>query len=81
MKKCAILLAAVSLLAFSSCTKERNCRCAVIHGQSLQTIRLITIDKGTCEDLRFVFYDHDILTPDVTDSVLCTDYDFGTENN
>ncbi len=77
MKKRAVLLCgmlAVALLA-ASCGKEKTCRCTVLHEQS---IRIIKIDKGDCEDLRYVLYDRDpVLYPDITDSVLCTDYDFG----
>ena len=75
MKKSFLVLAllALSMLA-ASCSKERNCRCAVL---GLQTVRIIKIDKGTCEDLRYVLYDQDpVLYPDITDSVLCTDFDF-----
>lgn len=75
MKK--TLLTAVALLmllAVTSCGKVRQCRCAVL---GAQTVRVYTIDKGTCEDLRYVLYDLDpVLYPDLTDSVLCTDFDF-----
>ena len=58
----------------ASCSKERTCRCTVLGNQ---TIRIIKIDKGVCEDLRYVLYDRDpVLYPDITDSVLCTDFDF-----
>ena len=80
MKKVAIFLAfAALLLTAASCTKVRNCRCSVL-GES--TVRYFTIDKGKCEDLRYVLFDPDGVNPDIsgypdiTDSVLCTDFDF-----
>lgn len=77
MKKALLYLcAAVLLLVVSSCTKERKCRCAVL-GEVYE--RTIIIDKGSCEQLRYVLYDlHSVTSHDVTDSVLCTDFDFGT---
>lgn len=81
MKKVLFAFAAVVLLLASvSCTKERTCRCSVLStegGFGGQTIRIIKIDKGTCDQLRFVLYDMDpVLHPNLTDSVLCTDFDF-----
>jgi len=75
MKKVALLVGAVAILAaFVSCSKDRTCRCSVLGDQS---IRIIKIDKGECEDMRFVLYDQDpVLYPDIKDSVLCTDFDF-----
>ena len=75
MKKVALLIGAVAvLLAFASCTKERTCRCSVLGGQ---TIRVFKIDKGSCYDLYSILYDQDpVLYPDITDSLLCTDFDF-----
>lgn len=76
MKKLAIILGLVVLCSMTSCKKEKQCRCAVRHGQ---TIRLITIDKGDCSDIRFLFYDKDIIHPDITDSVVCTDFKFASQ--
>ena len=75
MKKVALLCGALALLmAVVSGGKERTCRCSVLGDQ---TIRIIKIDKGTCEDMRYVLYDKDpVLYPDITDSLLCTDFDF-----
>ena len=79
MKK--ILMYCVGVLAVvsvTSCSKERECRCAVM-GETYE--RVIKIDKGTCEQLRYVLYDlHSVTSHDVTDSVLCTDY-FGPAEN
>lgn len=61
----------LALLA-TSCSKERNCRCSV-RGETYE--RTFTIEKGRCEDLRYVLYDlHAVIYHDMTDSVLCTDY-------
>ncbi|MBR6417566.1 MAG: hypothetical protein IKS36_02025 [Bacteroidales bacterium] len=73
MKKI-LFISAVLLLAIvaSSCSKERKCRCSV-RGETYE--RDFTIDKGKCEDLRYVLYDlHAVISHDLTDSVLCTDY-------
>lgn len=80
MKKLAILLGVIGLVCLSSCNKEKVCRCAVLHAQ---TIRLIEINRGSCEDIRFVYYDrnHGLIESDqnLTDSVLCTDYKFASD--
>lgn len=85
MKKIAVFVALLCIVSLTSCRKEKVCRCAVINSQSTphvngQTIRLITIDKGSCEDIRFVYYDrdHGLIEKDqnITDSVLCTDHRF-----
>lgn len=79
MKKILLLVGAAALLvAATSCSKERTCRCAVFGQQANpQKIRIIKIDKGACEDMRYVLFDQDpVLYPDRTDSVLCTDFDF-----
>ncbi|MBO7489678.1 MAG: hypothetical protein J6T88_05310 [Bacteroidales bacterium] len=84
MKKLLFFLGAiVVLLAVTSCTKERTCRCAVFGQQANpQKIRIIKIDKGSCEDVRYVLFDQDpVLYPDITDSVLCTDFDFEPYTN
>lgn len=66
------------VLATSSCSKERNCRCSV-RGETYE--RTFTIDKGKCEDIRFVIYDlHPVISADQLDSVLCTDYFSSSEN-
>lgn len=66
---CAILM--LTIVA-TSCSKERKCRCSV-RGELYE--RVFTIDKGRCEDIRYVLYDlHPVISHDYTDSVLCTDY-------
>ena len=60
-----------ALLA-SSCAKERTCRCSV-RGETYE--RVFKIEDGTCEQIRYVLYDlHAVISHDLTDSVLCTDY-------
>ncbi|MBQ1408174.1 MAG: hypothetical protein IIY87_00255 [Bacteroidales bacterium] len=60
-----------ALLA-SSCAKERTCRCSV---RGEQYVRVFKIEDGTCEQIRYVLYDlHAVISHDLTDSVLCTDY-------
>ena len=79
MKKIILSVAALAVVACSvSCGKERTCRCSVFGQQANpQKIRVIKIDKGTCEEMRYVLFDQDpVLYPDRTDSVLCTDFDF-----
>mgnify|MGYP004450224003 FL=1 len=82
MKKVAVILMLVSLLGLSSCHKQKTCRCAVA---GYQTIRLIQIDGGDCEKIRFVYYDNAggliEKDQDLTDSVLCTDYFFDNETD
>ena len=84
MKKVLLSIGALALLfAATSCTKERTCRCAIFGpNANPQKIRIIKIDKGVCEDLRYVLFDQDpVLYPDITDSVLCTDFDFENYTN
>ncbi len=78
MKKILLSLALVGIVLFATtgCGKEKTCRCAVI-GQ--QTVRLVQLEKGDCRDIRFVYYDESLLYPNVTDSVICTDYEFSEE--
>lgn len=79
MKKLTIVggLLLLVLLA-TSCAKERRCRCSV-RGETYE--RTFTIEKGKCEDLRYVLYDlHPVISHDLTDSVLCTDY-FSSDTN
>lgn len=80
MKKLVLLCLLMSFVALcTSCSKERECRCAV-DGES--TIRIIRINSGTCEDLYSVLYDQDpVLYPDQMDSILCTDFDFANYEN
>ena len=70
-KKAIICLAALALLA-TGCSKQKTCRCSVI-GKS--TVRIITIEKGECNQLHTYNY-HTELDTLVVDSLLCMDYEF-----
>ncbi len=71
-----LAMAGVVMVTASGCSKEKTCRCAVI---GKQTVRIVQLDKGDCRDIRFVYYDENVLYPNMTDSVICTDYAFGEE--
>lgn len=87
MKRLALILGLVAVVCLTGCRKEKVCRCAVTNiddrGVNGQVIRLITIDKGQCKDIRFVYYDRNggliEKDRDITDSVLCTDYHFQSD--
>lgn len=72
------------LLIVGACSKEKTCRCAILPSDDNRNnpneIRIITIDRGDCKDIRFVFYDRNngVLEKDqdLIDSVLCTDHKF-----
>ena len=59
-------------LLLVGCNKEKTCRCAV---PGEQTVRIIKINKGECSDLRVYTY-HTPLDVLMTDSIICTDYEF-----
>lgn len=74
MKKKYLLLGLAALLAVVavSCSKEKRCRCSVLHSS---LVRIIKIDGGNCEDLKLYKY-HTPLDSLKVDSLLCTDYEF-----
>lgn len=74
MKKKYLLLGLAALLTIGavSCGKDKKCRCAVLHSSK---VRIITITKGNCEDLKLFRY-HTALDSLKVDSLLCTDYEF-----
>lgn len=76
MKKYLFLIGAALLVLCTSCAKEKNCRCSVIHKN---TVRIITIKKGNCKDLNYASY-HDALDTLHVDSILCTDYPFDLDS-
>lgn len=71
-RKMMIVAGALLLLAATGCTKEKTCRCSVM-GKS--TVRIIKISHGECDQLSTYTY-HTPLDVTVTDSLLCTDYEF-----
>lgn len=74
MKRKYLLLGLAALLAVGavSCSKEKRCRCSVLHSS---LVRIIKIDGGNCEDLKLYKY-HTPLDSLKVDSLLCTDYEF-----
>lgn len=76
MKKIMFLLAAALLVLCASCSKQKNCRCAVMGSQ---TVRIITIDKGSCSKINYVTY-YNELDSSFTDHVVCTDYPFEADS-
>ncbi len=50
MKK-VILVLAVSAFAFSSCDKEKTCKCDLVANGNVVTTQEKTIDSGKCKDL------------------------------
>lgn len=74
MKKKYLLLGLAAMLAVGavSCSKEKRCRCSVLHSS---LVRIIKIDGGNCEDLKLYKY-HTPLDSLKVDSLLCTDYEF-----
>ena len=65
-------IAVLGLLTAASCSKEKACRCAVLHSSQ---VRIIKIQKGNCEDIKLYRY-HTPLDSLMTDSLICTDYEF-----
>lgn len=65
-------LAAVLALGVVSCSKEKKCRCSVLHSSM---VRIITINGGDCRDIKLFRY-HTPLDSLKVDSLLCTDYEF-----
>ena len=62
-----------AVLAFAllctGCNKEKNCRCAV---KGSQHVRVMTIERGSCEDLNYVEYQDPVhITSLNTDTILC----------
>ena len=76
----ALTAAAVLLATLSGCSKQKTCRCSKqktcrcsVRGTS--TVRIIKIDKGECTQLSHINY-HSALDEQLTDSLICTDYEF-----
>ena len=62
----------VLMLAAVACSKEKKCRCSVLHSSK---VRIITIASGDCRDLKLFRY-HTPLDSLKVDSLICTDYEF-----
>ena len=78
MKKKVLSVVTVLSLIFlmTGCTKERTCRCAV---RNSSVVRIIEIDKGKCENIKF-FRHRDEIDSLFLDSLLCTDYTFDIDS-
>ncbi|MBR2959914.1 MAG: hypothetical protein IKC19_09865 [Bacteroidales bacterium] len=74
MKRKILTMAGVALLlaVTAGCGKQKTCRCAVM---GTSTVRIVEIDKGECNQLNVYTY-HTPLDVTMTDSLLCTDYEF-----
>ena len=73
IKKVIVPLAALAVLSATACgSKEKTCRCSVLGSN---TVRIIKINGGECEDLQ-VYHWHTDVDSLMVDSLLCTDYEF-----
>lgn len=66
------IMGLTGLVGLCGCSKEKKCRCSVV---GTPTVRIITIDGGNCEDIKFLRY-HTPLNQLVVESLLCTDHEF-----
>lgn len=65
----AVCLLSVAFCSLYSCKKVKNCRCAV---KGSQSVRMIEIGKGSCEDLNYVLYNDPVHLRDTAcDTLLC----------
>ena len=71
-KLLAIAAAALLTVAATGCSKQKTCRCSV---RGTSTVRIIKIEKGECTQLSHLDY-HSPLDEQLTDSLICTDYEF-----
>ncbi len=78
MKKKFLLLGmfAAAMLLTVACSKEKTCRCSVLHSSK---VRVIKINSGNCEDIKLFRY-HTSLDSLKVDSLLCTDYEFAIDS-
>lgn len=67
-----VAIAVLGLLTVASCSKEKTCRCSVLHSSQ---VHIIKIQKGNCEEIKLFRY-HTPLDSLMTDSLICTDYEF-----
>ena len=67
---------AVEMLFAVGCSKEKTCRCSVLHSSK---VRVIKIKGGNCEDIKLLRYHTDQGDLKI-DSLLCTDYEFAIDS-
>ena len=70
------LVAVAGLTVVAGCSKEKTCRCSVLHSTK---VRIIKIASGNCEDLH-IFQYHTPLDSLKVDSLLCTDHEFAIDS-
>ena len=70
------LMSVVGLMVMVGCSKEKTCRCSVLHSSK---VRVIKISSGNCEDIKLFRY-HTSLDSLKVDSLLCTDYEFAIDS-
>ncbi len=76
-KKITLCVAALALLAVS-CSKEKTCRCSVLHSSK---VRIIKIKGGNCEDIKIFRYHSDLEFGNLrVDSLICTDFEFAIDS-
>lgn len=64
------------MLLAVACSKEKTCRCSVLHSS---VVRVITIESGDCEDIKVLRY-HTSLDSLKVDSLICSDYEFAIDS-
>jgi len=72
---CSVLVVALLALTATGCSKQKTCRCAV---RGTSTVMIINIDKGECSQITQYRY-HTPLNVQVTDTLVCTDYEFSID--
>jgi hypothetical protein len=69
---------AAGMLLTVACSKEKTCRCSVLHSNK---VRVIKISGGKCEDIKVFRYHTDVEFNNYTeDSLLCTDFEFAIDS-
>lgn len=71
-----VLSCLLTTMAVTACSKEKTCRCAVLHSSK---VRIIKINGGKCEDIKIFRYHTDLDSLKV-DSLICTDYEFAIDS-
>ena len=82
MKRYLILGLMVAALAAAGCSsKEKTCRCSVRGNDATRNsdVRIIKIEKGECDQLHVLNF-HTSLDTLKTDTLYCTDYEFGIDS-
>lgn len=67
---------AAAMFLTVGCSKEKTCRCSVLHSSK---VRVIKINGGSCEDIKIFSYHNDVGILQI-DSLICTDYEFAIDS-